>query len=198
MQPDVLLRNLKWASDAANQRVANGEINESRARELVAQYAADLTRHVTIEAIDPDRAWEYAEVFRTARIWAKAKPLLELSLQHPKSEDRRVNDSLRLAQVLGNLNEVTEAIASARSVFDAAPADRAPIMPALTLEVVPACHGKGHDEELAMLLEDAIPLYDATIVNLKTEAGAAFRMAKPFHMRRAADLIKALRSKVKT
>ncbi len=195
MQPDVLMRNLKWASDAANMRVSKGEINESRARELVAQYAFDLTKHVTIEAIKPERAWEYAEVFRTARIWEKAKPAFEMALQSPPTEDRRVNDSLRLAQVLGHLGEVKQAIALARSVLNAAPEDRAPIMPALTLEVIPACQGKGMDQELAKLLEEAIPVYEGTVVDAQSESGKAFEMAKPYHLRRAANQIRALRAK---
>lgn len=193
MQPDVLMKNLKWASDAANVRVANGEINEARARELVSEYAVGLTQHVKIEEIDLNRAWEYAEVFRTARIWNKAKPLFELALAKPVNEDRRVNDSLHLAQALGQLGQVPEAIQRVRTIFDAAPQDRAPIMPALTLEVVPACMGKGHDEELAKLLEEALPLYDATVVDEKTEGGAAFKIAKPYHMRRAVRLIAELR-----
>ncbi len=192
MQPDVLMKNLQWASDAANFRVANGEIDEARARELVSEYAFGLTQHIKIEAIDLNRAWEYAEVFRTARIWRKAKPLFELALVKPVNEGRRVNDSLRLAQVLGYLGEVDAAITRARSTFDAAPQDRAPILPALTLEVVPACRGKGFDKELAQLVKDAIPIYDGTVVDVKSEAGAVFLMAKPHHMRKASQLVQEL------
>jgi hypothetical protein len=74
-----------------------------------------------------------------------------------------------------------------------APENRAPIMPALALEVVPAARHKGCDRELAQLLEDAIPVYDATVVDGSTQAGKNFLYAKPFHIERARWLIGRLR-----
>lgn len=194
VEPEVLLRNLKWTSDAANYRVARGEITDAQARDIVARAAEELTHHIDVEAVREDVAWEYAEVFRTARMWDKARVLFERAVRNPKNDDRRVNDNLRLAQVLGYLNEVDEAIKRASSVLDAPPQERAPFMPALTLEVVPACRGKGRDRELADLLARAIPLYKETIVDPQSVTGAAFLMAQPFHIKRAERLIAELRA----
>lgn len=194
MQPDVLMKNLRWASDAANMRVERGEISEKRAKEIVAGYAVDLTRNIDLRRIREDRAWEYAEVFRTARQWEKARAVFEVAVQKPADGDRRVNDTLRLAHVLAELGQVEDAIARARSIFDAAPENRAPIMPALTLEIVPSARGKGHDPALAALLEDAIPVYQKTVVDEESQPGQAFLFAKPYHIRHARKLIEELRN----
>jgi tetratricopeptide (TPR) repeat protein len=195
LQPDVLMKNLKWTSDAANMRVERGEISEARAKEIVAGYATDLTANIDLQRIRLDRAWEYAEVFRTARQWERARAVFEVAVANPPNSDRRVNDSLRLAHVLSEMGRVEEAISRARSILDAAPENRAPIMPALTLEIVPAARGKGFDKELADLLEASIPIYEGTTVNEDSDAGKAFLFAKPFHIKHARKLIVELKAK---
>ena len=45
--------------------------------------------------------------------------------------------------------------------------------------------GKGDDVELAQLLEDTIGQAEKTIVDHKSEAGAAFLIARPHHIRNA-------------
>lgn len=195
VQPDVLMRNLKWASDAANARVETGEITRAEAKEIVSQYARDLTAHITMARVREGRAWEYAEVFRAARQWDKAREAFEIAIRHPQNENRRVNDNLRLAHVYANLGMLPEAIERARSVFDAEPKERAPIIPALILEVVPAGRGKGHDAELAKLLEEAMPLWNDTVVDESSRSGRDFMIAKPFHIRRTIELIRQLSAK---
>lgn len=193
VQPDVLMRNLRWASETLNERVAKREISDSRAQLMLRDYAADLTKHINLETIAPDKAWEYAEVFRTAQQWENAKIAFEIALKAPMSEDRRVNDTLRYAQVLAQLGEVEKALETARSSFDAAPKDRAPLIPSLLFELVPAAKGKGFDKELAQLISDAAPLYDATVVDESTDAGKMFLSAKPHLMREARRQIQILR-----
>jgi hypothetical protein len=182
IQAEVLRRNLKWASDAANQRVAKGEITEKEARELVRQEAERLVNSVEIDRIPIESAWEYGEVFRTARQWEKARQVLVVAVQNAQNEDRRVNDSLRLAHVLAEQGNVEQAIAVARSVFNAGEGDRAPILPAILLEITPAAEGKGQDVQLAQLLEDAIPLHEKTLVDPNTDPGRAFMGAKRHHI----------------
>lgn len=194
VQPDVLMRNLRWASDALNERVAKREISDSRARVMLSQYAADLTKHIDVAKINKDKAWEYAEVFRTARQWEPARVAFEMALEKPASEDRRVNDTLRLAQVLAQLDQVDKALSTARKVFDAGPNDRGPLIPALIFELTPAAKGKGRDAELAQLIEDAIPIYESNVVEPGTEAGQIFLQAKPYLVREARRLIAKLRS----
>jgi hypothetical protein len=192
VQPDVLMRNLRWASEALNQRVAKGEIPDARAQIMLSEYAADLTKHIELSRITEDLAWEYAEVFRTARQWENARIVFEIALRNPKGEDRRVNDTLRHAQVLAQLDRVPDALSTARRVFDAAPKDRAPLIPSLIFELTPAARGKGYDVELAELIQDAIPLYEATVVDPTSEAGKSFLRAKPYLLREARKLIAEL------
>lgn len=197
VQPDVLMRNLRWASEALNERVAKGEIPDARARVMLVEYAADLTKHIQIDRIAENKAWEYAEVFRTARQWENAKVAYEIALRHPSNEDRRVNDTLRYAQVLAQLGKIEGSIKTARTAFSTSPKDNAPLIPSLLFELTPAARGKGFDVELAELIQDAMPLYEATVVDPTTEAGKSFLEAKPYLLREARKVIAALRAGVK-
>ncbi len=185
---DVLQRNLKHASDFLNARVLRGEITDAQARELLAGTARRMVDGVDLRLIPVREAWRYGEFFRAAREWDKARICFESAVRTAPNEDRRVNDSLRLAHCLAELGRVEEAIAAARSVFGTRPEESAPILPAVLLEIVPAAQGKGQDVELARLLEDAIAIHQRTIVNPETSAGMAFLAAKPHHIRRAWSL----------
>jgi hypothetical protein len=83
------------------------------------------------------------------------------------------------------LGQLPDAFKTARQAFNAAPEASAPILPAVLLEMVPAARGKGHDEELAELLEEAIGKHMATVVDPGTVAGVAFLAARPHHVRNA-------------
>ncbi|MCA1998020.1 MAG: tetratricopeptide repeat protein [Armatimonadetes bacterium] len=185
---DVLQRNLRHASDFLNERVLRGEITDAQAREMLAATARKMVDGVDLRLIPVRDAWRYGEFFRAAREWEKALVCFRAAVRTAPNEDRRVNDSLRLAHCLAELGRVDEAIAAARSVFDAPPEESAPILPAVLLEIVPAAQGKGRDVELARLLEDAIAIHQRTIVNPETAAGMAFLAARPHHIRRAWSL----------
>lgn len=192
MQPEVMLRNLKWASDAANERVYKGELTPEKAKDMVSDDARKLIESIDLKKIPPARAWEYAEVFRTAKRWDLAEPTFEIAVKNATNEDRRVNDSLRLAHVKAELGKVKEAVKIARSVYNAEEKATAPILPAVLLEIVPAGQGKGDDLELAKLLEDAIPIHDKTIVDEKTQPGKMFLYAKAHHIKNAYRLVQEL------
>lgn len=182
---DVLQRNLKHASDFLNERVLRGEISDGKAREVLASIARRMVDRVDLRLIPVSQAWRYGEFFRAAKEWDKALVCFRAAVQFAKNEDRRVNDSLRLAHCLAELGRVDEAIAVARSVFDARPEDSAPILPAVLLEIVPAALNRGRDVELARLLEDAIAIHERTVVDAETTAGMAFLAARPHHIRNA-------------
>lgn len=192
MRGAELRRNLKGASDMLNERVSSGEIDEAKAAELLQSYAEELAQTLDLGKVPPDEAWEYAEVYLTARKWAEAEQVLKLAVKSANSEDRRVNDTLRLARAQANQGRVEEAIATARTVFDAPPRETAPILPAVLFEIAPVARGKGHDLELAKLIEDAIKLHERTIVDPETEAGRMFMYARPSHIRNAWLLIEKL------
>lgn len=185
VQPDVLRNNLMSAAQSIFDRVGRGEISDRRGQELLSKYANQLVDSIHVERIPPDRAWEYAEVFRAAKRWKEAERFLEIAVKHAPNEDRRVNDSLRLAQAMAYLHEVPQAIPIVRSTFTTTPPNKAPILISVLLEFTPAAQGQGHDAEVASVLEDAIPQAWQTVVNPNTEPGAAFLLARPHHTQNA-------------
>jgi hypothetical protein len=196
MEPKVMMRQLRWASDAANGRVDKGELTETRAKEMVAKEARTLIETVKLESIPQDQVWEYAELCRTGELWDVAAKLFPIAIQHAKettNEDRRINDTLRFAHVLAQQGKVKEAIAMAKGTLTAKPTDRAPLLPAILLEVVPAAKGKKLDKELADLLNETIEVYDKTEIDITTQAGLDFTNAKPYLIRKAREVEAELR-----
>jgi len=193
LQPQVMRRNLKRASDVANVRVDSGEISEKEAKEFVSDEAETILKNLKVGSVPDEDLWEYGEVLITAKEYSLAIPVLEKAVQVAKTEDRRINDTLRLAQCYAATAKVDKAIETARATLDAGPKDSAPLLLALTKDIAPFAKGKGHDEELARLIEDAIPVYEKTEVDPATEAGKNFLIARPFHIREAKALMKELR-----
>ena len=187
-QPEVLRRQVKGANDALFARVLGGEITDARYRDLLANYTDDLLKSIKIESLDPARAWEYGDVFRTGRQWAKAEAAFRVAVKAAKDDDRRVNDLLSLAECEAAQGRVTEGIADARKAFDAPPAFKAPILYGVLYRIGPLGEGKGKDAELARLVEDAIRQSDLVRVDLATESGKAFVTALPHHQHNARRL----------
>ncbi|HRK21994.1 MAG TPA: hypothetical protein PLX06_09300 [Fimbriimonadaceae bacterium] len=195
MQPEVLRRNLKWASDMVNDRVAKNEISDSEGKQYLTKYANELVDKIDFKQMDDKQAWQYAEVFRTAERWDIAQKALELAVAHAKksgNQDRWVNDTLRLAQCMAHQGKRKEAIDLARTVFETRERDKAPILLAVTYEIAPALRGHGLDIETAKLIEDAIGQHMQVMIDPKTEAGQAFLGAKWHHIRKAWDLAVSL------
>lgn len=192
LQIDVLRRNLEWASQAVNDRVARGEITDEDGKKLLQESAQKLLHAVKIEKINPVEAWQYGDVFRTAKDWELARVAYKIAIRYAsksKNEDRRINDTLRLAEAEANLGQVEKAIELARQTFLSRPQEKAPILLSVLYEIVPGGRGKGHDAEFAKLLEDAVLEHEQVIVNPDTEAGKAFLAARNFHLMRAWDMI---------
>ncbi|RYG22927.1 hypothetical protein EON82_15645 [bacterium] len=192
LQPEVLRRQVKGASDALYARVLSREITEAQYRDLLAKYSDDLLKSTNIEAVDPAKAWEYGEVFRTARQWKAAEAVYRIAVEAAKDDDRRVNDTLKLAEAMAHLGKISEAIEEARKSFTAAPQFKAPILYGVLYEIAPAAQGKGKDALLARLLEDAVRQSDLTEVDPASEAGQAFAVALPHHQRNARELAATL------
>ncbi len=188
VKPEVLERSLRWAWEAAETRVVRGEITEQQAQDFTRARADELVEHIDIAKIPDDQAFAYGQVFRTAQRWEDARTLFQAALANAKTEDIRVNSGLRLAQALAHLDKVDEAIATARSVFDAPDHEAAPILPAVLYEIVPAARRKGKDAELAKLLEDAVAQHQRTRVDTESEAGRSFLMAMGVHIQKAWEL----------
>jgi tetratricopeptide (TPR) repeat protein len=183
-QAEILRENVEWASDAANQRVVQGELSRDQAKQLVSQYAAKLTEKLG-PGIPANQAWIYGDMYVTAGKWEEARQALRIAVKSAWNEDRRVNDTLRLAVVEARLGNVAEAIRLTRSTFDVIPTGKAPILPAVLLELTPAAEGKGQDVELARLLEEAIQQHKQTIVDATRVSGKSFFIARPHHIAHA-------------
>ena len=188
MSADVLAKNLTAASDFVNERSMRGEISTDEGRELLSEYAKNLTSAIDLKDIDKANAWRYGDLFRTGRQWKMGKAAYQLAVSKPATEDRRVNDTLRLAQCMAELGEVSEAIETARKVFDAEPKQSAPIPPAVLLEIAPPARGKGFDRELAQLLVDASEKHLTVVVDPKKAEAVAFKYAQPHHIKNAMKL----------
>ncbi|MFQ3677551.1 MAG: hypothetical protein SNJ74_06390 [Fimbriimonadaceae bacterium] len=185
LQPEVLMRNLRWAAEFYTERKLRGEIDDAQLRQLLSDYANQLVATVDLDQINPVSAWKYGDVFRTAERWDLAEEALVMAVDFAKrsrNEDRRVNDSLRLAQVLAHQGRVDEAIQMARSTFDTPPDQKAPILYAVLYEIVPAAERKGRDAELAKLLEDAIDQHSQVVVDPNSDSGRAFLGARRHHL----------------
>ncbi|MDX2066044.1 MAG: hypothetical protein SFX74_09905 [Fimbriimonadaceae bacterium] len=185
LAPDVLRNLLKGASTQFFGRAQRGEITDAEAHKFLAEYANSLLRTVESSRVPKDKAWEYAEVLITAKRWTMARKFLEIALENPPNQDRRVNDTLRYARVLCELGDVKGGIAQARKAFDAPPTDKAPILTAIYLEVVPSGENKKFDRELARLIEDAVPQSEQTVVDVNSQEGMRFVAARPYHIRKA-------------
>ncbi len=179
---EVLQRNLGWAYSALQERVNKGEISVADQHRLIRLKADKLLENVDPRRLRPQDAWRFGDVFRTAQRWEDARKAYEVAVSTAQSEDRRVNDNLRLAQCLAKLGRIDEAISRARSAFKTPPAERAPILPAVLYEVVPAAQGKGNDGKLARLLEEAMREHQTTQIDVNSQAGRAFLTAFPHHL----------------
>ena len=185
-QPDVLRRQVNGASDALLAREAGGEITDAQYRDLLARYTDGLLKGIRVESLDPKKAWEYGMVFRAGRLWPKAEAAFRLAVEGAPDLDRKVNDTLRLAEAEAQQGRVEEAVRTARETFDSP--YKVPILYSVLYEIVPAGQGKGHDADLARLLEDAIRQSDRVRVNEATPEGRAFAMALPHHQHNAREL----------
>lgn len=164
------------------------EFDEEKYHELLTKGAKEIISNVKMDAMDPTEVWQYADVLRTAHLWPEAEAALKLAVRSAtlaKNEDRRVNDSLRLAHVQAKMGKIDEAIATTRSTFDVRPQDAVPVLMGTLYEIVPAAKGQKHDIELAKLLEDAIAVNMRAVVDEGTDAGRAFVITRPNHTRKA-------------
>jgi len=182
---ELLLKNINETMHLLDDRLAKGEIDKQSHDSLLKREVAKMLKPVDVPNIPPSQAWQFGDAFRLADDWKTASTLYAAAVKIAKTDDRFVNDTLRLARAEAHLGDVAGAIKSCRSTFRVGPLDKAPILLAILYEVVPEATGKGKDLELAKLLEDAIGQHELTIVDAKSEAGKAFLVARPAHVHNA-------------
>lgn len=177
--------NLQADYEQLRERVDKQEITEAKLHEVLRERASKFAAKVDATTLTNDNAWIIADILRCAEQWHKARAALQIAVRTAKTEDRRVNDTLHLAQVEAKLGNVDKVIPLARSVFSAGPRDKGPILPAILFEIVPAAEGKGIDKELADLLLDAAEQHKQVEIDRDSDAGKLFLAARPFHINRA-------------
>jgi len=192
LSPDNMRDQIGSISDTLQSRVALNQITQKQAKDMLRQSAESMLVGFDPSKVDVPNAWKVAEVMMTANHWSDAKPVLIAAIEWAKTnhnEDRRINDTLRLAHVVAELGDIPEALKIARSTFSVEPGGAAPILFAVYLDLPPAIRGKGFDVELAELIEDAIKVNLTVKVDPKSEAGRVFLQFRPTHVWSAWSLV---------
>lgn len=182
---DVARNLLQSASDILDFQVQKRALSDEQRMDTIATEAERLLKFVDAEQVLPKDKWKYAELLRATGRFEAAIPVYEEAVKKAPNWDRRVNDSLRLAQCYAKKGEVKRAIELARTTLKAPDTDTAPILPATLYELVPSAEGKGMDKELGKLLVDAIGAHRRTKVDMNTDAGKGFVVAGRYHINRA-------------
>lgn len=189
---DVANRRLLAAEAILQYKVEHREITDERRNELIREVSEDFLKKVDPTKVPDSDQWMYASLLRVTDRWPEAEASLKIAVKVAKTPDRRVNDTLKLAQAMAKNGEVAEAIVTAETIFDAADVDVAPILVSVLYEIVPATKGKGHDKELVDLVQKAVECQERAKVDEKSEGGRAFLLASRYHLNNAAKIISEL------
>ena len=181
----LLQQNVQRVADVLNDRVIRGQISRAEKQELLSAYIGEQVADLVRDDIPADQVWRFADVYRQMEDWQTTHDLYTIAVTTAESEDRRVNDSLRLAEATARLGNIEEGMDLVRSTFDVDPEGKAPILMATLYEFALAVRGRGHDRALALLLEDAALQHMQTVIDPKSEAGRRFMQARRYHVREA-------------
>ena len=182
---ETLQENVRQVDEMLALRVENGKIDQSQKSAFLLEYIAEQLEGVDLDEIPTDQAWRFADVYRQMDDWQATHDLYVVAVENASDEDRRVNDTLRLAESVAMLGSVLEGIDLVRSTFDAEPTGKAPILMATLYEFVPAALGSGHDLAVVKLLEEATEQHLLTVVDPESESGRTFIKARFYHVREA-------------
>jgi hypothetical protein len=191
---EVAYSLLKQATDALDVKFQKGQINDDQRMEKIREYSEELLRDVDQSQVPPNDLWQYAEILRISRRWAEAEETLLKAIKVPADEDRRIQDTLRLAQAQAHNGKYQVAIDTAISTFDAKDEDTAPILLASLYEIAPIIKGHGVDSALADMLKGAIACHERTKVDPNTQEGKIFASVRRFHIRKAETFIEQLKA----
>lgn len=191
---ETAYRILQTATTTLEYKVAFKEISDQTRNEMIQTTVENLLSQIDESQTPPADAWMLADMYRITNRWKEAEVLFEKAVRFAATKDRKVNDTLRLAQAQARNGKPKLAIETARKVFGVEKDQTAPILPATLYEITPAAEGKGEDRALASLLEDAVKIHEETEVDKASEAGKAFIVARKYHIARAEKKIAELRA----
>lgn len=185
--PEIMMRNLVNWRTRLDRKVAKRELTPQQRDAMMAERTNEYLQLITPQMATEENAWIYGDLFRDGGRWEEAYQLYDAARKAAKTEDRRVNDNLRFARAAAKLKKHDEALAAVKSTFDTPPEEKAPILPAVLYEVVPAAEEdkKAPYKEYAKMLEEAIKQHLLTQVDASTDPGKAFLGAKPTHISKA-------------
>ncbi len=185
--PEIMMRNLVNWRTSLDRKVAKREITPAQRDRVMAEKTNEYLQLITPEMATEENAWIYGDLFRDGGRWEDAYKLYDAARKLAKTEDRRVNDNLRFARAAAKLKKHDEALAAIKSTFDAPSEEKAPILPAVLYEAVPAAEedSKAPFKEYAEVLEEAIKQHLETQVDAESDPGKAFLAAKATHLSRA-------------
>lgn len=191
-EPEMMRRNLSDTYLALAERLQRGQLTPERLDRLLTEEARTLVRGIDVESVPREQAWQYGEVFRTAKLWPQTARLYARSLVHPPNQGRLVHDSLRYAEALAKLGRIEECIAAAKRSLGTDAKFAVGVLLPVYLEIVPAAEGHGHDAELAVLIELAMAEHVRALADPSTPEGRAFFAARPHHLLAASRLAERL------
>ena len=189
---EIANKRLESAEETLDYKVRTKEITDSRRNELIQELAEDLLKKVDPQTVPQSDQWRYAVLLRVTNRWPEAEAALAIAVKAANTDDRKVNDTLKLALAEAKNNKVAEAIVTASSILGVGDADAAPILPAVLYEIVPAAQGKGHDKDLANLVGKAIECQRRVKVDPASDAGKMFMIASSQHISNAEAKISEL------
>jgi hypothetical protein len=184
---EIANKRLESAETTLEFKVVAKEITDERRNQLIKELAEDMLKKIDAKVVADTDQWMYAALLRVTDRWPEAETALRIAVKVAPNADRKINDTLKLAQAEAKNQKVDEAIATANSVLNAPDKEAAPILPSILYEVVPAAQGKGHDKELATLLEKAIIVHQRVKVDPNTDSGKLFLIARGHHLGKAAE-----------
>ena len=121
-------------AEVLNDRLSRGQISDGQKDEILHAYIRDQVADIDRALIPADQVWRFADVYRQMEDWEATFDLYTIAVMNAESEDRRVNDSLRLAEATARLGDIEEGINLVRSTFDVDPLGKAPILMATLFE----------------------------------------------------------------
>lgn len=186
--PKALQERVGRVRESLEARVRQGTMNPGSMKRVLGDYIQGEINKIDLDRIDTRDIWRIADASRQSGDWNTTKALYELAVKYAPDDDRRVNDTIRLAEAVAMQGDAAKGVTLVRSTFDAKPGNKAPILMATLYEFVPAAMGKGQDLQIALLLEDAVDQHLQTVVDPKTEVGRAFLKSRRHHIQKALEV----------
>jgi uncharacterized protein HemY len=116
----------KWMQNVVNKlddKVTLREISDEEREQYIAKYAEEVMPQISADRVPPTDMWMYGDLLRITGRWKEAEEAFTQAVKFASGADRKINDTLRLAQAMAMNSKVGEAIKTAATVMTAKDAD---------------------------------------------------------------------------